>query len=130
MGGFILPTHVRCSGMATPLAERHCEACTPDTPTLTRSEIDQLLAQLPGWTVVESGGHLELTRTYKFKGFTPGVALVDRIAPIAEAEGHHPDLLLSYGSLTVRLWTHAVGGLTQNDFVLAAKIDEVAPKGA
>jgi len=60
----------------------------------------------------------------------PGVALVDRIAPIAEAEGHHPDLLLSYGTLTVRLWTHAAGGLTQNDFALAAKVDQVAPKGA
>jgi 4a-hydroxytetrahydrobiopterin dehydratase len=55
----------------------------------------------------------------------PGVGLINKIAPIAEAEGHHPDLLLSYGSLTVWLWTHAAGGLTENDFILAARIDEV-----
>lgn len=112
--------------MATPLAERHCEVCTPDTPTLPPAELDRLLTQLPGWKVVESDGHLELIKTHKFKGFMPGVELVNRIAPIAEAEGHHPDLSLSYGSVTVRLWTHAAGGLTENDFVLAAKIDRIA----
>jgi len=57
----------------------------------------------------------------------PGVELIDRIAPIAEAEGHHPDLHLSYGSLRVDLWTHAAGGLTENDFILAAKIDDIQP---
>ena len=118
------------SDMATPLADRHCEVCTPDTPTLTRPEIDQLLAELPGWTVVESGGPLELPRPFKFKGFMPGVELVNRIAAIAEAEGHHPDLLLTYGSVTVRLWTHAAGALTENDFVLAAKIDRIQAAGA
>lgn len=117
------------SDMATPLAERHCQACTPETPTLSRPEIDRLLAELPGWTVGESGGHLELARTFKFKGFMPGVELVNRIAEIAEAEAHHPDLLLTYGSVTVRLWTHAAGGLTENDFVLAAKIDRIPAPG-
>src|SRR5689334_21545622 len=117
------------SGMVTPLAERHCEVCTPDTPTLARPEIDRLLAELAGWTLVEDGGHLELTRAFKFKGFMPGVELVNRIAAIAEAETHHPDHLLTYGSLTVRLWTHAAGGLTDNDFVLAAKIDRIPTAG-
>ena len=112
--------------MAAPLAERHCEVCTPDTPTLSRAEAEQLLADLHGWSVQEADGHLELTRTFKFKGFMPGVELVDEIAQIAEAEGHHPDLLLKYGALTVMLWTHAAGGLTDNDFILAAKIDRVA----
>jgi 4a-hydroxytetrahydrobiopterin dehydratase len=113
--------------MATPLAQRHCEVCTPETPTLPPAEIDRLLGQLSGWSVVEGDGHLQLTKTFKFKGFMPGVEFIDRIAPIAEAEGHHPDLHLAYGSLRVDLWTHAAGGLTENDFILAAKIDDIQP---
>jgi 4a-hydroxytetrahydrobiopterin dehydratase len=110
--------------MATPLAQRHCVTCKPGTPSLPREEIDRLLEQVSGWGAEEADGHLRLTRAVKFKGFMPGVELVDRIAPIAEAEGHHPDLLLTYGSLTIWLWTHAAGGLTENDFILAARIDE------
>ncbi|TMD13815.1 MAG: 4a-hydroxytetrahydrobiopterin dehydratase [Chloroflexi bacterium] len=125
MGGIILPTLVRSHGVAIPLAERHCVVCRPGTPTLAPAEIDRLLHDLPGWTVSQSDGHLQLTRTFKFKRFMPGVELIDRIAPIAEAEGHHPDLHLTYGSLHVVLWTHAAGGLTENDFVLAAKIDRI-----
>jgi 4a-hydroxytetrahydrobiopterin dehydratase len=111
--------------MAAPLAERHCVVCKPGTPPLPRQDIERLLDQVAGWTVEKADGHLRLTRTVKFKGFMPGVGLINKIAPIAEAEGHHPDLLLSYGSLTVWLWTHAAGGLTENDFILAARIDQV-----
>jgi 4a-hydroxytetrahydrobiopterin dehydratase len=113
--------------METPLAERRCVVCTPETPTLQPAEIDKLLQQLSGWSVVQGEGHPLLTRTFRFKGFMPGVELINRIAPIAEAEGHHPDLHLTYGSLRVDLWTHAAGGLTENDFVLAAKIDQIQP---
>jgi len=109
--------------MATPLAQRHCVECKPGTAPLARPEVDRLLAQVPGWQVEQADRHLRLARTVKFKGFMPGVDLVNRIAPIAEAEGHHPDLLLSYGSLTIRLWTHAAGGLTDNDFILAARLE-------
>ena len=111
--------------MATPLPERHCVACAPGTPTLPREEIDRLLQELPGWSVVQAEGHLQLTRTFKFKGFMPAVNFVNRIAPIAEAEGHHPDLLLGWGYVTVQLGPHAAGGLTDNDFILAAKVDQV-----
>ena len=110
--------------MEAPLAERHCVVCKPGTPPLPRAEIDRLLEQVSGWQVEEADGHLRLTRTVKFKGFMPGVDLINRIAPIAEAEGHHPDLLLSYGSLTVWLWTHAASGLTENDFILAARLNQ------
>ena len=116
--------------MTASLADRHCVPCKPGTPTLPRDAVEMMLQQLPGWTVVEVGDHLELTRTYRFKGFTPGVELVDAIAPIAEAEGHHPDLHLAYGWLRVDLWTHAAGGLTENDFILAAKIDQIDPSPA
>ena len=110
--------------METPLAERHCVACKPGTPPLPPAEVEALLDRLAGWTVEDAGGHQQLTKSYKFKGFLPAVDFVDRIAPIAEAEGHHPDLLVSYGSVTVKLWTHAAGGLSENDFILAARIDK------
>ena len=114
--------------MATPLAERHCVVCKPGTPTLRAAEAAALLKDLDtAWEVVEHDGHPELTRTFRFKGFLPGVSLVDAIADLAEAEGHHPDLHLSYGSLKVDLWTHAAGGLTENDFILAAKMDRIRP---
>jgi len=113
------------TGMETPLTERHCIVCTPGTPTLPPAEIERPPQQLSGWSVVEPDAHIVLTKTFRFKGFIPGVDLINRIAPIAEAEGHHPDLHLSYGSLKVELWTHAAGGLTENDFVLAAKIDQI-----
>ena len=111
--------------MSAPLSERHCVVCKPGTPTLPAAEIDEHLHRVPGWEVVEQDGHLTLTRTLLFNGFMPGVELVNKIAKIAEAEGHHPDLHLSYASLRIDLWTHAAGGLTENDFVLAAKIDQI-----
>jgi 4a-hydroxytetrahydrobiopterin dehydratase len=113
--------------MATPLAERHCEVCRPGTPTLTQEAIDRHLKETPTWTVEDRNGHMELTKTFRFKGFMPGVELVNEIADLAEQEGHHPDLHLSFGSLKVDLTTHAAGGLTDNDFILAAKIDRIQP---
>jgi 4a-hydroxytetrahydrobiopterin dehydratase len=113
--------------MPTALAERHCEVCTPDTPTLTPERAQELLGQLSGWEITDIKGKAGLSKTFRFKGFMPGVELVNRIADLAEEEGHHPDLHLSYGSLRVDLTTHAAGGLTDNDFILAAKVDRVAP---
>lgn len=109
----------------TPLHERQCVACKPGSPHLSQAEVEPLLSQLEGWSVEDTDGHQRLSKVFRFKGFMPGVELVDRIAPIAEAEKHHPDLLLSWGSVTVWLWTHAAGGLTDNDFILAAKIDRL-----
>jgi len=108
-----------------PLYEQHCVACKPGSPHLSREEIEDLLRQVDGWTVEEAEGHLRLAKVFKFKGFMPGVELVNRIAPVAEAEKHHPDLLVTFGAVTVWLWTHAAGGITQNDFILAAKIDRL-----
>jgi 4a-hydroxytetrahydrobiopterin dehydratase len=108
-----------------PLYEQHCVACKPGSPHLSREEIEDLLRQVDGWTVEEAEGHLRLAKVFKFKGFMPGVELVNRIAPVAEADKHHPDLLVTFGAVTVWLWTHAAGGITQNDFILAAKIDRL-----
>ncbi len=108
-----------------PLYEQHCVACKPGSTHLSREEIEDLLRQVEGWTVEEAEAHLRLAKVVKFKGFMPGVELVNRIAPVAEAEKHHPDLLVTYGAVTIWLWTHAAGGITQNDFILAAKIDRL-----
>jgi 4a-hydroxytetrahydrobiopterin dehydratase len=112
-----------------PLAERRCVRCEPGTPHLDAAAIQPLLAQVRGWAVEEQDGHQQLAKRFRFKGFMPAVDFVNRVAPIAEAEGHHPDLLMGWGYVTVQLWTHAAGGLTENDFILAAKIDQVeSPK--
>jgi 4a-hydroxytetrahydrobiopterin dehydratase len=115
--------------MDLPLTQRHCVRCEPGTPPLSSHEVGHLLEQVHGWTVEDVDGHMQLTKQYKVKGFMPAVEIVNTIAPIAEAEGHHPDLLVSWGSATVNLWTHAAGGLTDNDFILAAKIDQALGKG-
>lgn len=108
---------------STPLHQRRCVKCEPGTPPLSSHEVGQLLERVDGWTVEDHEGHMRLTKKYKFKGFTPAVEFVDKIAPVAEAEGHHPDLEVGYGYVTVHLFTHVAGGLTENDFILAAKID-------
>jgi 4a-hydroxytetrahydrobiopterin dehydratase len=111
--------------MPASLAGRHCEVCTPDTPTLASARAHELLGQVAGWEITDIKGRSQLTKTFRFKGFMPGVELVNKLAAVAEQEGHHPDLHLSYGSLKVVLTTHAAGGLTDNDFILAAKIDQI-----
>ncbi len=81
-----------------------------------------LLAQLDGWRVID-GHHLE--KTYTTPDFATALALVNRIGAVAEAEDHHPDLLLAWGRVEVKIWTHKIDGLTESDFILAAKCDRV-----
>jgi len=103
-----------------PLADRRCVPCDAGTPKLEDAVVAELLAELKGWKLDAEG---RLTKTFRFDGFLPGVDRVRKIGDLAEQEGHHPDLFLSWGSLQVNLITHAIGGLSENDFVLAAKID-------
>ncbi len=103
------------------LAERNCVPCRGGVPPLGPEAIDELRRQIsPEWAVV-SGHHLE--RQVRLKNFAQAMALANRIAEIAERQGHHPDLLVSWGRLTVTLFTHAIDGLHQNDFIMAARID-------
>ena len=103
------------------LTERRCRPCEGGVPPLTDAELDAGLAELPGWTV---GGDGRLLKSVDCKDFADAVARLNRIAEVAEAEDHHPDLTVSdYRRLTVRIWTHAIGGLSENDLILAAKID-------
>jgi 4a-hydroxytetrahydrobiopterin dehydratase len=97
--------------------------CEGGTPSLTEQEWRPLLAQLEGWDVRDGK---RLAKEYRFKDFLRAVDFVNRLTPIAETEGHHPDLQVGWGRVLVELTTHAAGGLTENDFVLAAKIDRDA----
>ncbi|MBS1855201.1 MAG: 4a-hydroxytetrahydrobiopterin dehydratase [Acidobacteria bacterium] len=101
------------------LAEKHCVPCRGGVPALAGEEVDRLLAQLPGWQVVK--GH-HLVRNFAFPDFRTALAFVNQAGAIAEEEGHHPDLLLSWGRVEVKILTHKIDGLTESDFILAAKI--------
>ena len=103
------------------LAEQRCQACTGDTPTLTADELAQLKDQIsPHWRVQDG---TSLVRTLRFKDFDRAFERATRVAAVAEEEGHHPELCVGWGHLNIATTTHAVGGLTRNDFILAAKID-------
>ena len=102
------------------LAERSCVPCRGGVPPLDAAATAPLLAQLDGWTVVDQH-HLE--RTYRLKNFAKALELVNAIGAIAEAENHHPDMTLAWGKVGVTIWTHKINGLTESDFVFAAKCD-------
>jgi 4a-hydroxytetrahydrobiopterin dehydratase len=106
--------------VADALTSKQCVPCEGGMPALTNDEIEPLLAQLEGWTVV---GGKRLAKTYRFPDFAQALAFVNKAGEVAEAEGHHPDLYLSWGKVGVELMTHAIGGLSENDFILAAKLD-------
>lgn len=102
------------------LADRQCVPCKGGIPPLTDEEIAPLLAQLEGWSVIDTH-HLE--KQYKLKNFIEALALVNRVGAIAEEQNHHPDLFLAWGKVGVKIWTHKINGLTESDFVFAAKCD-------
>jgi 4a-hydroxytetrahydrobiopterin dehydratase len=103
------------------LQRQRCVPCTGETPRLAADAIETLLRQVPGYGLEEGGARI--ARTYRFKNFHETMAFVNAVAFIAHREDHHPDLEVSYGHVVVRYSTHAAGGLTENDFICAAKID-------
>ena len=106
-----------------PLSARNCKPCEGGAEPLPEAAARMLLKDLAGWELID--GKL-LRKTIKCKDFLGAISLIQRIAPIAEAEDHHPDLhLTGYRKLTIELSTHAIGGLSENDFILAAKIDQL-----
>jgi 4a-hydroxytetrahydrobiopterin dehydratase len=109
---------------ATALAEKECVPCKGGVPPLAESERSRLLAELGpnGWEI--PGGH-HLAKQYKFPDFAQALAFVNRIGAVAEEQGHHPEIALGWGHVDVRIWTHKIDGLTESDFVLAAKFDRV-----
>lgn len=105
------------------LAKRRCAPCEGGTPKLAGEELERYAAMLQGWNVVE-GERLE--KEYRFPDFLQALEFVNRLGEAAEAEGHHPDVFLTWGKVRVTLWTHSIGGLSENDFILAAKADAVS----
>lgn len=104
------------------LAERQCVPCRGGAPPLAGKEIEILLAQLDGWQVAKQH---HLLKTYSFKNFRESLEFVNRVGELAEAQGHHPDICFGWGKAEVTIWTHKIDGLTESDFVLAAKIDKL-----
>jgi 4a-hydroxytetrahydrobiopterin dehydratase len=105
-----------------------CVACRGGEPPLTDSEIAELLPQLHEWQVREVDGVRRLQRMFKLKNFIEAVAFTNKIAMIAEKEDHHPLIITEWGRVTVQWWTHKIRGLHKNDFIMAAKTDEVFGK--
>ena len=106
------------------LSKRKCVPCEGDVPPLTDAEAEKLNQELNDWTLID--GAALLAKSFRFTDFTKTMEFVNKVAAIAEAEGHHPDMNVSYGGVTIELMTHAIGGLSENDFIVAAKIDEIA----
>ncbi len=104
------------------LAQQHCVPCRRGVPPLAEREALELLAKLSGgWSL--AGGRLE--KEYRFPSFRDNIAFLNRVATLAEMEGHHPEMQVGFRTLRLSIWTHKIGGLTQSDFILAAKADAV-----
>ena len=111
--------------MTTTLAEKTCTPCRGGVPPLTREEAEALLAQAPQWTLMDDAHRIE--RTFRSRNFREALAFVQKVGELAESEGHHPDISFGWGYATVSLRTKKIKGLHENDFIMAAKIDPLAP---
>jgi 4a-hydroxytetrahydrobiopterin dehydratase len=105
------------------LKESHCVPCRGGIPPLDRESVSRLLPQVPEWKVVDVGGVQRIEREYKFENFRQALDFTVRVGELAEEEDHHPDIHLAWGKVRVETWTHKIGGLHENDFILAAKTD-------
>lgn len=108
------------------LAQMRCQACRPDSPAVPAEEYSGLLAKLDGWAINTIDGVVQLTKLYTRDDFAAALDLANRIGALAEAEDHHPRLVVEWGSLAVSWWTHTIAGLHMNDFILAARCEELA----
>lgn len=107
----------------TSLKGLSCEACNADAPKIGEDEKRSLLGEIPDWQLVELDGEEQLQRVFRFRNFAEAQAFTNRVGELAEAEGHHPAILLEWGRVTVRWWTHSIGGLHKNDFIMATRTD-------
>jgi len=104
-------------------ASKTCVPCRGGIPPLTQDEAGELLARAPEWSLEENG--TRLTRRFEFEDFKKAIAFVNRVADIAEEQGHHPDIAIHWNKVDLVLWTHKIGGLHENDFILAAKVNRL-----
>jgi 4a-hydroxytetrahydrobiopterin dehydratase len=113
-----------CAAMES-LAAMKCVACRRDAPTVTDEEVAELHPQVPDWELVEVDGIKRLRRVFSFDDFAQALAFTNNVGRLAEEEGHHPALLTEWGRTTVSWWTHKIKGLHRNDFIMAAKTDQL-----
>ena len=102
------------------LTEKKCVPCEGGIPALDADAVKHYLSKLNNWNLSEN---LKISKTFRFINFRHTMDFVNKVADLAESEGHHPDLVVTYSTCVVELWTHAIHGLSENDFILAAKID-------
>jgi 4a-hydroxytetrahydrobiopterin dehydratase len=107
------------------LATEKCEACRADSPRVSEAEAQDLLREVPEWQIVEQGGVQRLQRVFRFNDFVSALSFTNAIGRVAEDAQHHPLLITEWGRVTVQWWTHAIGGLHRNDFILAARTDQL-----
>jgi 4a-hydroxytetrahydrobiopterin dehydratase len=107
----------------TELADKQCVPCKGGVPPLRGKELEKLQADLPKWTVTNEH---HLHREFRFPDFKQALEFVNRVGEIAENQGHHPDILLKWGKVEITLWTHKIDGLTESDFIMAAKIERLS----
>lgn len=107
------------------LSAQKCEACRADAPKVSDAELAELIKLIPDWVPEVRDGIMMLERVYKFKNFTLALEFTNKVGDMAEIEGHHPGLLTEWGKVTVTWWSHSIKGLHKNDFICAAKTDEV-----
>ncbi len=105
----------------TDLRQKFCIACEAGTPPLSVEQAEGMMEQLPGWELQEN----KLTRRFRFKDFKEAMAFVNKVADLSESEGHHPDIYISWNRVRLELTTHAIKGLSENDFIMAAKVSEM-----
>lgn len=103
-----------------------CEACHKGAPKVTEAEMAELSKQVPDWAVIDRANILRLERVFSFDTFVEALEFTNKVGAIAEEEGHHPALLTEWGKVTVTWWTHKIEGLHRNDFIMAAKTDELS----
>lgn len=106
------------------LSRKHCVPCEGGTPPLANDKEDELIKQTSGWILLRAGTH-KITRQFKFKDFKQAMFFVNKVADLAQSEGHHPDIKIVYNKVSLDLFTHAVNGLSENDFIMASKINQV-----
>lgn len=111
--------------MVESLVQMTCVPCRGNVPGATEDEIATYHKQVPDWEIVERDGVQQLERVFKFKDFVQALAFTNKVGDLAEAEDHHPALLTEWGKVTVAWWTHAAKGLHKNDFIAAAKTDQL-----
>jgi 4a-hydroxytetrahydrobiopterin dehydratase len=108
------------------LADKTCVPCKGGVPPMQGPQIRELLKEIDGWSAVDDH---HLTKTYKLKDFAEALAFVDRVGAMAEEQWHHPDIYLAWGTVRIDIWTHKINGLTESDFVFAAKCDGLLAVG-